>query len=505
MTVSIHEPKTGALGKAIALLLGALIAFAVQRQLADVVHIKPPDFRLLADDYENLSAVYHLRRWRVFTTTLREPGLDGTSSSGYALSSRNFWREPAFPALVATLLTLPEDVTRYATFDRFRSDERVITRVFLVQWSTYVLLVLSTGLAAFWLWRSPILGAGAALLVALSGSLTSYIFSIRPELLASLAVLAIAVLSFSFARRPTLPLSAVLGLSLSALVLTKAAFMFFVPILAAFFAVTFLRKGWRYRHVGALLATLLVCYGVPVLAWMARNESCCGQFRVTDRGGHVLYAGVSYHLRAVSEGLGAYHFFAKDKPLRRLAYAVMSAESRRGLAEVEERLGYLTPGGHWARGLDEMLAIRHLVASAPEAGLTVDAQVESATREAALAKLVSNVPAYLLSLPLFAWRGHFVEPQIKIAGLFRSDWPLFSAFYFFSLLSLFVLALKAGSTAHVAFCLPALFLFSFHTSLTPNETRFNEPLIPVLVIAALGWVKLAREGSCRFLAGTETA
>ncbi|MCF8098917.1 MAG: hypothetical protein K9K65_13835, partial [Desulfarculaceae bacterium] len=92
------------------------------------------------------------------------------------------------------------------------------------------------------------------------------------------------------------------------------------------------------------------------------------------------------------------------------------------------------------------------------------------SQKVAIRKILADPWRHLLaSIPL-AWRGLFADVwwvtlpgfaclfYLGVSSLRRRDWPL------------------------LAFVLPAIFLFSFHSLITVNAARFNSPLVPVLAV-----------------------
>ncbi len=203
-------------------------------------------------------------------------------------------REPFVPALIAAV-TLAQRALGYEPVADSCLDQRGERSETLQCRSAYapykilnVVFLLVAGVGVFFLCRWYA-GAGwlphlAFLLVTQSLLGLSSFDNFNTEVPAAALMVMVSCLSVMTLVRRRVLYSALLGLALAALVLTKVAFLYFWPLVVAGLVLSDLLQRTLGRRTALLVGVFLVAHLLPVGGWMARNLVLFDDFWVVDSG-----------------------------------------------------------------------------------------------------------------------------------------------------------------------------------------------------------------------------
>jgi hypothetical protein len=378
-------------------------------------------------------------------------------------------REPFYSFVLAGLmaLTADPDVTTRRCLAKPEPDcVPLLRRLKLVNVVVMALLAPAT----FWAGRL-LLGAGAlpylaAVVIATQGALWRNFDVMKSELLASLLLVATCACLFLAARRERKRAAAVgAGLSLGALMLTKAVFFYAGPVLAAGAALAARRQR---RTAVAVVGAVALAYAVAA-PWVARNVALGLGFRVSlDR--EVLAIRAEHDAMTWREWAASWIYFAAE-----------------GTPLAGRALDALFEPADWARLNEEnedgfyLMAKKNRGVVAARTG--VERPTELQTFDAAKAIVLENWPMHLALTGPFVIRGLWVGQS-----LFR--WPparlalrIVSNLLVPSLLAAGVwLAARRAWPALWFFALP-VYSYAFHAGMTQNIPRFSWPILPECALA----------------------
>lgn len=136
----------------------------------------------------------------------------------------------------------------------------------------------------------PLVAAAGAALFGVHAMQLFYEVSVLTESLFTLVLAATIWLTVRACDAPTWGRAALVGVSTAALVLVRPVAQYYLVVVLAVGAVATLGRPWRMRLTA--LAVALICYGVPLAAWMAVNQREYGFFGVALGRGMGLYTRV---------------------------------------------------------------------------------------------------------------------------------------------------------------------------------------------------------------------
>ncbi|HKY03077.1 MAG TPA: hypothetical protein VJM53_11050 [Burkholderiales bacterium] len=266
------------------------------------------------------------------------------------------------------------------------------------------------------------------------------------------------------------------GLCFGLLCLTKASFLY---VSAVFIFLLLVFSFWRSTRSKPVARTsdvlmLAMCIAVCVLPWMTRNYVELNTFKVSGRGGVVLYTRALKDLMTWEEYRGSFYAYAPVGVQQ--VIGLMSGYSKNDLAEGGslERLNrrrneadkFAAAAGEPERalsfypkamGTEQALINRY--AGEPNAKDLVDAELKQQALE-----IIKEHPWRHAALILpFLWRG---APYVT---------PILLAF-------LFVFGFRKKDPAMVWYVMPALGLIGFYAVLTHFISRYADPIVPLAAI-----------------------
>ena len=276
-----------------------------------------------------------------------------------------------------------------------------------------LVLLLAGALGVFWLvlrlTGQRLLAYPGFLIAAQSATLLASADSFYTEIHAATLMVAVGALSWITIATQRLVYAALLGLALSALVLTKVVFAYlWIPIALTLAMGDLLRRRIEWTTAG-LVGAMLVAQGIPVVGWMARNYLAAEDFSIVAawRSADVLNQRAHLNRMRHDEWLAGFAYYLPralaDRSLTdvpRESFERFDGERSEGfrqvaLASFGNRLVELSRDENPAlAGLDELDRLRWL-----------NDLVAGEMRRHLLVDPVRHLKVSLL----LAWRGVFVE------------------------------------------------------------------------------------------------
>ncbi|MCF8043250.1 MAG: hypothetical protein K9K36_12665 [Desulfarculaceae bacterium] len=409
----------------------------------------------------------------------------GTISTQRTLSPNPWldaWRAPGYPSFLALGVVLVPGLTEQ-TLPGFLRAELLPLKKWQLGW-----LLLAAVIAGAFVWRrtgSPWPGYLSFALIAYSPALIYFINRFYSEVGAALVILFLSLTLHRAVRRPSLWAFALAGLLLAMGALTRAALMYFWLPLTIYFVLLAWRGGLPRSKVLAGLALFTLTFAIPVGAWMARNHYNFGHWILAYRGGQVLDIRANHAAMTPKEYLAAFVYYTPWVYLNPLVQESSTPGNDNWNPPKHQKLWGVDLYQATLGRVLTMDDFNHLRVQARGDTYEMKGQDtwarhtkwlghytvgDAHSQKVAIRKILADPWRHLLaSIPL-AWRGLFADVwwvtlpgfaclfYLGVSSLRRRDWPL------------------------LAFVLPAIFLFSFHSLITVNAARFNSPLVPVLAV-----------------------
>ncbi len=303
-----------------------------------------------------------------------------------------------------------------------------------------------------WVWTARPLCAWLAWLLALAaGILPEYAPVYLTEAL-TLPLGGLFTLAFALMikRRHVALASAMGGIALGLLALTRPSFWYLLLAIASVTMVLALLPRWR-RYT--LPLSLLAVMGTLVtLPWLMRNHAEFGRYALSggDYGGRSLTQRLAYNEMTLAEFGAAFIYWLPDWG-DSLARTLLPSSSY-------VRLGWDDPNGFYRQGVARMRADMH-------AG-QVQSEVSALLREEVLAHPIEHGRATLA----LAWRGIFIGKTWGLVGWLCTTVVLWRGW-------------RRRDYDYLLLCLPAWFLCLFQAAVSVSIPRYNLLLLPLLALA----------------------
>ena len=324
----------------------------------------------------------------------------------------------------------------------------------------------------------------ALFLTGFSYSLFFSAWSINTEHMAALFVISASISLYKIVRGAGKKYFAFLGVSLALLVLTKAVFMYLIVFVLIFLVVLGLAGKFVKKELVTGLVILLAAYFALVGSWMVRNYIHFGKLYITGRAGAVLAIRAEYDMMNTREYFGSFLFWTPDNYVRKKLIPRFFGEKALHPGGALERLlrnNYKT--GYLRQATNK----RKELIAAYGTGMETTV-IDKEMRRYARNKILSHPFRHIfVTLPI-AWKGLFVEDRYSLSVPFSMVLVSsvgISLAYFASLFFLAGVGIKRRKWDLFAIALPALYLYGVNSFFTHNIPRYNQPLIPVLIVALL--------------------
>lgn len=406
-------------------------------------------------------------------------------------------REPLYPAYLAVVLRLFTDIDEMTYECLSPEGECVSVRLLLNRASIplYISLVwLFTAAAYRIIGNWWIVGTGLIMLFSVNHFLYHVTFT---ELPAALFLLMHAFFLYMSASGDAMSsrrryLYALLsGIGLGALILTKAIFLYWLPILAvgviAFYVWRLSRNESKtYAHIFLLLLASVLF----VTPWLVRNYVLFDEVKIAGRDGAVLALRAEYSYLTGREYLGGMAHFSTPQIRRFLLPLFDEQDYYRMQREIdgvpnEESYRYLALNrtGRVAERAMEMY------------GSTDDEAISAA----AWSVIRENWQQHLALTFFFAWRGSFIDtaefasggfyhhpvdlgPLNIMHGRYRVLIGLMMSVAVPCMLAVVIGSLWKRHWALLLLFLPVLYSFGIHAFITHYIPRYSSPLVPIWLI-----------------------
>lgn len=394
-------------------------------------------------------------------------------------------REPLYPAYLAGVLRafVDTDTLTYTCLVEEAECEHVRLLLKRAIIPVYVALMWAFAAAAYWITRRLWL---TWILLALLGIVDYFWYNdLMTELPAALFLLLHSaylyrVIQPGTATRDVYIFATLSGLSLGALVLIKAIFLYWALLLVLAALVIFLMRGrcpqhLRYAAVLTVLSTLLL-----ITPWLVRNYVVFGEFKIAGRDSNVLSVRAEFSYMTGQEYLAQFAYFA-PQGIQPILLTLFDEAHYSRFPRLDEDGNRNLDSFYWRSRLGGYVTERAL----EEYGSLND----SARTRAALSIIRENWMQHTALTVSFAYRGSFVKIfrhlaiDRQIAQFIYVITYGVSLFFVPALLGVALVALARRRWALLAFLLPAMYSFAIHAAITHYIPRYSAPLVPVFLIA----------------------
>lgn len=366
--------------------------------------------------------------------------------------------------------------------ERYRSERKKenIKKLKSSQIAILVIISFLTAYIVFIVTRKVLFSFISLIMIMFSTTLTSSVNELLAELFTALLVLCAAILLHNVLNRNKIVYFVLLGAVLGCLVLTRAIFFYFVFMVFLLFIYLFYKRNFTNRKyfIKGLLSFLLA-YTLIIGSWMIRNFIYFKDTTISLRGGVVMSIRANYNMMNKKEFWGSFLYWMPESTIRNKLFNRFYSKNGDlvSLNRSNPSGYYCSPDEEWAKLLREYSELKN----GPQ-------MAERELRKRAMKNILAHPLRHIATTFPFAWRGHFVERGYKLNVPFsiniRSNFVV-NILYFTSLFFIAFIGWKKKNWPLFAFCLPAIYLFAAHSFLTHSESRFNIPLIPIIVASFL--------------------
>jgi 4-amino-4-deoxy-L-arabinose transferase-like glycosyltransferase len=307
------------------------------------------------------------------------------------------------------------------------------------------------------------------------------------ENLAALLIVLVSLSLYKIYETGKIGYFVLLGLSMAALALTKAIFMYLVYILIIVLLILILKKHrniWKKFLAGAGL--FMIVYFAILGGWMYRNYRHFNEFTVSNKSGVVLYYRSALNTMTKKEYFASFIYWlpgegAKEALLDRFFekedYIKLDREDDKGYRQSSRKALLDLQDSYEGDGYSKQESI-----------LLADKEL----RQIALQKILKNPVRHILATIPIAWKGIFIETGYSFM-LKNPNWFLISAksvvlsnfILFFCFFYVIIYSLARRKWEISIFFLSPFYLYFMNSVVTHNKARYNYPLAPVMVIAVV--------------------
>ena len=399
---------------------------------------------------------YALVGWHIahdFTASLAPEGARPDRPSAH--------RAPAYPALLAAVILASPDLRAVTLGEILNPDSLPKLRPFWIMNTLLLLAAAATAMAIAWHATGSRIASWLALTaVGLDTALIGRTASLLSENLATPLMTAFCLAVALAVKKESHRLFALGGFLLSLLALTRPAFFYlWVPTVILILSLPRWAGFDRKRARRAALVFMLA-FAPLVLGWMARNAWQFDRFFLAEGSGVNLDIRSRLDMMSFRQGVASFVLWARTPLARRNApgwQAWLGEEETAFLEGTDERHYHM------------QAVVRRNELRDEHGGVEADRlQKKEAMRR-------------ILSHPL---RHALATIPIAHRGIYQHDLML-SFLLYASLIGAFVLAVYRRDPLQVTLFFPAAFTVVFHSVLTENITRYNEPIVPLLWCALI--------------------
>lgn len=369
------------------------------------------------------------------------------------------YREPIYPLFVAALIKLSPSLRDAPAGCFFHDPDPACKPLYAPLRTANSLFQAASALLVFAIARglgaTPVQALVAFGLLAFNFEAAKWRSQLLSDYLALLLTALICWGALRLAQAPRLRTACLTGLATAALLLTKAIFLYALPLAALGALIGLAMKRGR----GAVLALgFFITACAPAAYWMNRNSEAVGKSAITTgRAGIALQARMIYNEATPQElaAMAVWHIRASGNSWARALFPPSATT----------RLTIDDPQGFAIRGHQ---LFQERVAALTQMGAPLD-QAEKQVEGELLRSLLENLPWHLLvSVPL-SYRGLFIDEflVLTLPALFLFAWGAVR---------------RRDGPALAALALP-LYGIAIHCFITINITRYQTPALVALALA----------------------
>lgn len=371
-------------------------------------------------------------------------------------------RAPAYPALLATVILASPDLRALTLGEILHEDSLPKLRPF---WIVNTLLLLGTAAIAMMIaWRATGSRIAAWLALAVVGLDTALIGRTASLLSENLATPLMTAFSLAVAlavKKGSHRLFALGGFLLSLLALTRPAFFYlWVPTVILILSLP-RWTGFDRRRSRRAAVIFLLAFAPLVVSWMARNAWQFNRFFLAEGSGVNLDIRSRLDMMSFRQGVASFVLWART-PLARRNHP----SGWEGWIS-EDELAFLD--GSDDRHYHMQAVVRRNELRDEHGGVEAD----RLQKTEAMRRIMSHPVKHALATIPIAHRGIY-QHELMLSLLLYA-----------SLIGAFALAVWRKDPFLVTLFLPAAFTVVFHSVLTENITRYNEPIVPLLWCALI--------------------
>lgn len=259
------------------------------------------------------------------------------------------------------------------------------------------------------------------------------------------------------------------GISWGYLILTRATFLYLIPLAILAAPILILRTSHHRKKLAGGYLIMITLASIAPCLWMYRNYQVFGYFELRPGGNDVFSIRAAYLDMNSVEYMQSFIYWTPT--VSREEFYQLTNQT-----PGSSRLDRSNPNGFYRLGKNhrnEDIKKRY-----PNAN---DFELSKIRFDESLAQISEHKGQYLLSIIPFTYQGFYTDRIIKsLTGMI-----ILNLIEYLSLISLVIISFRQNNNAIFLLLMPASFLLVFHATLTHNIYRYNIPAIPFFYIAAI--------------------
>lgn len=423
---------------------------------------------------------YHLYKHNTYSKSKQEHEFEPTAI-----------REPAHPTYFALFFAMNNKLRNMSINTIFSGGEGLK----ILRYAQLPILILTSLLTMYLtlaVTKKIVYGYLALLMTGFSSSLLISLISMETEPFAALLVLCTSVALYKVLTKKSKKYFALLGFVLGLLVLTEAIYMYFI-IFVLVSLIYFTKAGlFNSKQLITGIIILVATYSLLVGSWLVRNYMHFGSFYMTGRGGVVLAIRSKYNMMSTKEFWGSFLDWTPDSYARKKLREKYGNNALNAGGELE-RLNLRNPNGYYQLGR----AVRDRIGDECP-------QIDLEVRSTAFSEILKHPFRHILTTLPLGWRGLFVESGYMLFRPFSmrviSSVGVSIIYFVFLFIAVF-LYVRKKMWQLLVITFPAIYLYGLNSFITHNLPRYNQPLIPVLVVVLLLVIHFFRNEKMKAIKG----
>lgn len=438
--------------------------------IASTAHDKPPS----SDDHHYVLMGYNFQKYG--TISLEDGDIADPEPTAF--------REPGYPVYLAICIFLNPGLRNMDLEELYSGGLRTLRLSqipLVIITAIFVMFIIYSFTGSYLLAYIAMFLTGASEVMA---TISNHLLS---ENLAALLIVLVSLSLYKIFKTGRMAYFIMLGISMGALVLTKAIFIYLAYILIMIILILLFRKYravWKRFLAGIFL--FLFIYFAIMGGWMFRNYKHFNEFTVTNKSGIVLYYRSVLDTMTRKEYLASFIYWLPGEGTRKTLldrffdeedYSNLDRKDESGYRQGAKKVFAEMQDSYIQQGYGEQ-----------ESVLLADKEM----RQAALQRIIRDPLRHILATIPIAWKGTFIETGYSFM-LRNPNWFILqlrsvvflNIFLFFCFFYVIVYSIVKKKWAISLFFLTPFYLFFMHSFMTHNKARYNYPLIPLMIIAAV--------------------